>query len=94
MKLTAVMCPNSYYSHFCHPFCDKWVPCYHGMVCPQVADGEDSLHIRRLAANILYMGIQGPIFEKFFQFFVNKFAFYDEYSLHFASPNIISAIRV
>jgi hypothetical protein len=31
----------------------KWVPCHHGMVHPQVADGGDSLQIWRLAANIL-----------------------------------------
>jgi hypothetical protein len=31
----------------------KWVPCHHGMVCPQVADGGDGLQIWRVAAKIL-----------------------------------------
>jgi hypothetical protein len=31
----------------------KWVPCHHGMVHPQVADGGDVLQIWRVAANIL-----------------------------------------
>jgi hypothetical protein len=31
----------------------KWVPCHHGMARPQLADGEDSFQIRRVAANIL-----------------------------------------
>jgi hypothetical protein len=31
----------------------RWVPCHHGMACPQVADGGDSLQIFRVAANIL-----------------------------------------
>jgi hypothetical protein len=31
----------------------KWVPCHHGMACPQVADGGAGLQIRRVAANIL-----------------------------------------
>jgi hypothetical protein len=31
----------------------KWVPCYHGMVRPQVADGEDAFQFCRVAANIL-----------------------------------------
>jgi hypothetical protein len=29
-----------------------WITCHHGMMCPQVADG-DSLQIRMVAANIL-----------------------------------------
>jgi hypothetical protein len=29
------------------------VPCHHGMARPQVADGEEGLHIRRIAENIL-----------------------------------------
>jgi hypothetical protein len=31
----------------------KWVPRYHGMARPHVADGGDGLQIRRVAANIL-----------------------------------------
>jgi hypothetical protein len=31
----------------------KWVPCHHGMVCPQVSDGGDGLQTWRVAANIL-----------------------------------------
>jgi hypothetical protein len=31
----------------------KWVPCHHGLRCPQVAGGGDCLHIRRVAAIIL-----------------------------------------
>jgi hypothetical protein len=31
----------------------RWVPCHHGMVCPQVADGGDALQFWREAANIL-----------------------------------------
>jgi hypothetical protein len=33
--------------------CVRWVPCHHGMACPQDADGSDSLHIGRVATNIL-----------------------------------------
>jgi hypothetical protein len=36
----------------------KWVPCHHGMACPQVADGGDSLQIWRVAANILNKQLQ------------------------------------
>jgi hypothetical protein len=32
---------------------DRWVPCHHGMVHPQVADGGDSLQFWRVAANML-----------------------------------------
>jgi hypothetical protein len=31
----------------------RWVPCHHGMARPQVADGEDTLHVWMVAANIL-----------------------------------------
>jgi hypothetical protein len=31
----------------------RWVPCHHGMVCPQVADGGNTLQVWRVAANIL-----------------------------------------
>jgi hypothetical protein len=31
----------------------KWVPCYHGMARPRVADRGDSLQIQRVAANML-----------------------------------------
>jgi hypothetical protein len=31
----------------------KWVPCHHGIVRPQVADGGEGLQIWRAAANIL-----------------------------------------
>jgi hypothetical protein len=31
----------------------RWVPCHHGMACPQVADGEDALQFWGVAANIL-----------------------------------------
>jgi hypothetical protein len=31
----------------------RWVPCYHGMVRPQVADGGDTLQFWRVTANIL-----------------------------------------
>jgi hypothetical protein len=31
----------------------KWVPCYHGMARPVVADGGDGLQMWRVAANIL-----------------------------------------
>jgi hypothetical protein len=31
----------------------RWVPCHHGMVRPQVADGEDGLQTWRIAANIM-----------------------------------------
>jgi hypothetical protein len=31
----------------------KWVPCYQGMMCPQVANGGNCLQVWRLAANIL-----------------------------------------
>jgi hypothetical protein len=31
----------------------RWVPCHHGMACPQVADGGDALQLWREAANIL-----------------------------------------
>jgi hypothetical protein len=31
----------------------KWVPCYHGMLHPQVANRGDGLQIWRVAANIL-----------------------------------------
>jgi hypothetical protein len=31
----------------------KWVPCFHGMACPQVADGGEGLQIWRVAADIL-----------------------------------------
>jgi hypothetical protein len=31
----------------------RWVPCHHGMVRPQVADGGDALYLCRAAANIL-----------------------------------------
>jgi hypothetical protein len=31
----------------------KWVPCHHGMSCPQVADGGERLQIWRVTANIL-----------------------------------------
>jgi hypothetical protein len=31
----------------------KWVPCHHGMVRPQVADGGDGLQIWSVAANVL-----------------------------------------
>jgi hypothetical protein len=31
----------------------KWVPCHHGMACPQVADGGEGLQIWRVAANTL-----------------------------------------
>jgi hypothetical protein len=30
-----------------------WVPCHHGMVHPQFADGEDGLQLWRVAANKL-----------------------------------------
>jgi hypothetical protein len=30
----------------------RWVPCHHGIERPQVADGEDSLQIWRVAANV------------------------------------------
>jgi hypothetical protein len=30
----------------------RWVPCHHGMACPQVTDG-DALQLWRAAANIL-----------------------------------------
>jgi hypothetical protein len=30
-----------------------WIPCHHGMARPQVADGGDTLHVRRVAANIM-----------------------------------------
>jgi hypothetical protein len=30
----------------------RWVPCHHGMACPQVADGGDSLQFWRVAANM------------------------------------------
>jgi hypothetical protein len=30
-----------------------WVPCHHGMVHPQVADGGDGLQIWKVAVNIL-----------------------------------------
>jgi hypothetical protein len=30
-----------------------WVPCHHGMVCPQVADGGNGLQIWRVPAKIL-----------------------------------------
>jgi hypothetical protein len=30
-----------------------WVPCHHGMACPQVADGGNGPQIWRIAANIL-----------------------------------------
>jgi hypothetical protein len=36
----------------------KWVPCHHGMVRPQVADGGDSPQIWRVAANILDKQLQ------------------------------------
>jgi hypothetical protein len=41
-----------YFMHdlFCHV---RWVPCYHGMARPQVADGGDALQFWRVAANIL-----------------------------------------
>jgi hypothetical protein len=32
---------------------DMWGPCHHSMVFPWVVDGGDSLHIWRVAANIL-----------------------------------------
>jgi hypothetical protein len=31
----------------------KWVPCHHGMAHPLAANGGDSLHICRVAANIV-----------------------------------------
>jgi hypothetical protein len=31
----------------------RWVPCHHGMVCPQVAVGGDALQVWRVAANVL-----------------------------------------
>jgi hypothetical protein len=31
----------------------RWVPCHHGMGCPQVADGGDGLQLWRVAANAL-----------------------------------------
>jgi hypothetical protein len=31
----------------------RWVPCHHGMSCPQTADGGDGLQIWRVAENIL-----------------------------------------
>jgi hypothetical protein len=31
----------------------RWVPCHHGMVRPQVADGGNALQVWRVAANIL-----------------------------------------
>jgi len=31
----------------------KWVTCHHDMALPQVGDGGDSLHIRRVVANTL-----------------------------------------
>jgi hypothetical protein len=31
----------------------RWVPCHHGMVHPQVADGGDTFQVWRVAANIL-----------------------------------------
>jgi hypothetical protein len=30
----------------------RWVPCHHGMTCPQVADGGDALQVQRKAENI------------------------------------------
>jgi hypothetical protein len=33
-----------------------WVPCHHGMVHPQFADGEDGLHLWKIAANKLNTG--------------------------------------
>jgi hypothetical protein len=36
-----------------NPYHVRWVPCHHGMVHPQVADGGDSLQSWRVAANIL-----------------------------------------
>jgi hypothetical protein len=36
-----------------HPIQVRWVPCHHGMVCPQVADGGDGLQKWRAATNIL-----------------------------------------
>jgi hypothetical protein len=33
----------------------RWVPRHHGMARPQVADGGDSLHFWKVAANILNM---------------------------------------
>jgi hypothetical protein len=32
----------------------RWVPFYHGMARPQVADGEDAFQFWRVTANILY----------------------------------------
>jgi hypothetical protein len=29
-----------------------WVPCHHGMACPEVADGGDNLKIWRVAVNM------------------------------------------
>jgi hypothetical protein len=37
-------------SFICHV---RWVPCRHGMACPQVADGGDGLQIWKVAGNIL-----------------------------------------
>jgi hypothetical protein len=40
--------PRGYIKHL------RWVPCDHGMACPQVAaDGGDALQIWRVASNIL-----------------------------------------
>jgi hypothetical protein len=31
----------------------RWVPCHHGLACPQVGDGGGALQFWRVAANIL-----------------------------------------
>jgi hypothetical protein len=31
----------------------RWVSCHHGMACPEVADGGDTLQVWRDAANVL-----------------------------------------
>jgi hypothetical protein len=39
--------------HFIERSYVKSVPCHHSMLCPQVANGEDSIQIWRVDANIL-----------------------------------------
>jgi hypothetical protein len=40
-------------------------PSHHGVVCPQVADGEDSLQIWRVAANVLnkHLWVDGMVLQ-------------------------------
>jgi hypothetical protein len=55
MMSPTMKCNTGFMNYVCLPNANhvKRVPCHHGMVHPQVADGGDGLQIWRVAANIL-----------------------------------------